>query len=140
MPKNLSGSIALSKVKHVLMTCKGKSGDVKGMFIPFEANKLDVIEKPAAEGKPAETQIYMPVRVHIKDEDDQNGQIGFVSKSLNSKDYKALGTGDKAKEAAKEFTPILGSLKDFSNAADQGATEGNKGDGKAFDPSDDVPF
>jgi len=40
--------ILLKKIKHVLMTCKGKNGDVKGMFIPFEANKLQIIEKKEA--------------------------------------------------------------------------------------------
>lgn len=139
MPKNLSGSIALSKLKHVLMTCKGQNGDVKGMFVPFEANKLEIIEKPLEGGK-FETQVYMPARVHIKDEEDQNGQIGFISKSLSTKDYKALGTGDAAKVAAQPFTPILGSLKDFSNASNTNDAEGNAASGEVFDPSNDVPF
>jgi len=139
MPKNLSGSIALSKIKHVLMTCKGKNGDVKGMFIPFEANKLQIIEKKEGD-KVVEVQVYMPARVHIKDTEDQNGQIGFISKSLDSKDYKALGTGDEAKKAAQEFTPILGSLKDFSGAGSSNDSAGNEAGGQTFDPSDDIPF
>lgn len=141
MPRNLSGSLALSKTKHVLMTCKGKEGkDIKGMFVPFEANKLVVIEKKDDKGKVTETQIYMPVNVHIKEEDDQYGQCGFVSKTLDSKDYKALGTGDVAKKAAAEFTPILGSLKEFRNNGTADDAAGNEAAGEVFDPSGDVPF
>ena len=141
MPRNLSGSLALSKIKHVAMTCKGKNGDVRGIFVPFEANKLVVIDKKNDKGEITETQVYMPVNVHVKEEADQYGQHGFVSKTLDSKDYKALGTGDAAKAAAKEFTPILGSIKEFNG---QGGSEndavGNEESGRTFDPSDAVPF
>jgi len=155
MPRNLSGSIALSKMKHVLLEMpsskvnedgtervandKKPPAKVKGIWIPFEANKLDIYEKPV-EGGGVETQIYMPARVHIKDEEDQNGQIGFISKSLATKDYKALGTGDVAKKAAAEFTPILGSLKEFTNSGTANDAEGNVGGGETFTPTDDVPF
>jgi len=147
--RNLSGSLALSKIKHVLMEVKGKPNEdgsermIKGMFIPFEANKLVVVEKKEgedAEAKVVETQVYMPVRVIVKDEMDEYKQHGFISKSLDSKDYKALGTGDAAQAAAKEFTPILGSIKEFENTGDSQDSAGNATQGETFTPSDEVPF
>lgn len=141
MPKSLSGSLALSKLFHVPMTCKGQSGEVKGVFIPFNANKLVIVEKKDENNKIVETQVYMPIRIYIKDEDDQFGQCGFLSKSMGSKDYKALGTGDAAKLAAKPFTPILGSFKNFSQSSDSEDSSGNVSDpGETFSPTDDVPF
>jgi hypothetical protein len=143
MPRNLSGSIALSKIKHVLMTANGKEGPVEGMFIPFVANKLTVIKKmdETDKTKVKEVQVYMPANVHIKDEEDQNSQIGFISKTLSSDDYKALGKGDVAKAAAAEFTPILGSLKEFKKGSNSNDAEGNVAEGgKTFTPTDDLPF
>lgn len=147
--RNLSGSIALSKVKHVLMEVKGKPAEdgsermVKGMFVPFEANKLDIIEKEIElEGgkKGVEIQVYMPVRVVVKDEEDKYGQHGFISKSLSTKEYKALGEGDAAKKLAESFTPILGNMKEWKSDGSANDSAGNESSGATFTPSDDVPF
>lgn len=157
MPKNYSGSLALSKLKHVLMELPSSKENedgsarvandtkpakkIKGIFIPFEANKLDIYIKPIDENT-NEVQVYLPARVHIKDAEDQNGQIGFVSKSLTTADYKAIpGTKEEKQKIANEFTPILGSLKDFSGAGTSNDAEGNAAPaGTTFTPNDDVPF
>ena len=36
MDKSYSGSIALTKLKHVLMEAEGQNGPIKGLFIPSE--------------------------------------------------------------------------------------------------------
>lgn len=125
--RRLSGSIALTKLIHVPYEVKGKSGKmVKGIFIPIEPNHL-------VEGK--EGALYANINVVIKDEEDQYGQHGFISQTVDSKVYKAAT--DAEKEEFKKL-PILGNLKDFSGG-------GNDNSGAAstnvFTPdSDDLPF
>lgn len=125
--RRLSGSIALTKLIHVPMEVTGKSGNkVKGIFIPIPQNHL-------FEGK--EGALYANINVVIKDEEDQYGQHGFISQTVDSKIYKAAT--DTEKEEFKKL-PILGNLKDFSGG-------GNDSSGAAstnvFTPdSDDLPF
>ena len=127
MSKNYSGSIALTKLKHVVMEKKGKGGKkVKGLFIPIEANILE-------EGK--ENAIYMAVRVIARNEADQYGQHGFISQSAPSAVYKAAT--EEEKEEFKKL-PILGNIKDFS-ASDE---NNNAAAETTFDADgdDDLPF
>ena len=82
----------------------------------------------------------MPVRVIIKPKQDDKGQDGYIAKSLTTADYKALKT-EEEKEAAKEITPILGSIKDFSVDNKAADTAGNVGEAdKTYTPNDDLPF
>ena len=125
--KNYSGSLALTKLIHVRMEVKGKSGKmVKGIFIPVEENYL-------VEGK--ENALYMPIRAIVKDTQDDRGQNGFISQSVDTKVYKEAT--DAQKETFKKM-PILGNLKDFSEGGNDNA--GQKSD-QIFTPqSDDLPF
>lgn len=123
--RNLSGSIALTKLQHVIMEKKGKSGMVKGLFIPINANLLT--EKDGA--------VYMAVNVKFKSEQDQYGQNGFISKTTESKIWKELD--DAGKEAAKALSPILGNLKDFSGGGNDSAGAASA---TVLDESDDLPF
>lgn len=102
--KKLSGSIALTKLKHVIMEKKGTSGMIKGLFIPIDANLL--LEKDGA--------VYMSVNVNVKSEQDKYGQNGFISKTTDTKIWKELD--DAGKEAAKELSPILGNIKDWEGS------------------------
>lgn len=137
--KQLSGSLALTRLVHVVMEKKGKGGKmVKGLFIPIEANML-------IEGKPNEegvTPIYMPINVRYKVVADERGQNGFVSKTIDSKTYKAMT--DAEKEASKALSPILGNIKDFSSGGGAAVadTKGDVGQGQVFnaDSDDDLPF
>ena len=134
--KNLSGSIAITRLKHVRMKSKGKSGEIQGIFIPIEANKL-------IEGKPDEngnTAIYMPVRVIYKTEADDKGQNGFIAKSLDKNDYGELSKTDEGKELAKELTPILGSIKDFTDSQNSQQDTAGAAAAGTFEPDDDLPF
>lgn len=124
--KTLSGSIALTKLTHVIMEKKGKDGLVKGIFIPIDLNQLDT--KDAA--------VYLPVRITVKDEQDNYGQNGFISKSVK-REKKWSEMTDSEKETEKSFTPILGNIKDFGSG-------GNDSSGAAsaapVGEEDDLPF
>ncbi|AMR34183.1 hypothetical protein A0256_23385 [Mucilaginibacter sp. PAMC 26640] len=124
--KKLSGSIALTKMLHVMMDKKGSNGNlVRGIFIPLEANMLT--EKDKA--------VYVGLNVVIRDEQDQYGQNGFIAKTTDSKIWKTLD--DAGKETAKKLSPILGNLKDFTGG-------GNDASGAAsatvVSDEDDLPF
>lgn len=123
--RKLSGSIALTKLQHVIMEKKGKSGMIRGLFIPIDANLLT--EKEGA--------VYMSVNVNFKADQDQYGQNGFISKTTDSKIWKSLD--EEGKKKAQDLSPILGNIKDFSgggNDTSGAASEGTVGE------DDDLPF
>lgn len=124
--KKLSGSIALTKLKHVIMEKKGTSGMVKGLFIPIDANLL--LEKDGA--------VYMSVNVNVKAEQDKYGQNGFISKTTDTKIWKELD--DASKEAAKELSPILGNIKDWEGSSSNDSA-GAAAPGVVKE-EDDLPF
>lgn len=123
--KNLTGSIALTKLQHVILEKKGKSGMIRGIFIPIEQNML--VEKDKA--------VYMPVNVKVKSEADQYGQNGFISKTIESSTWKALS--DAEKEDSKKLSPILGNIKDWSTSSND--TSGSASASPVSD-DDDLPF
>lgn len=105
MEKQLSGSIALTKLQSVILEKKGKTGMVRGLFIPIDANGLE--EKDGA--------IYLPIRALIRDEQDNYGQNGFISKNSKPSGGKKYGElTDVEKEAHNKSNPILGNVKDWS--------------------------
>ena len=124
--KKLSGSIALTKLKHVIMEKKGQSGMIRGLFIPIDANLL--VEKDNA--------VYMQVNVNFKPEADKYGQNGFISKTTDSKIWKELD--EAGKEEAKKLSPILGNIKDWSGSS----SNDNSGavTAEVIDDDDDLPF
>lgn len=129
--KTLSGSIALTKLVHVKMEKKGKSGMVKGLFIPIDVNYLETDDKGA---------VYLPVRVRVTDEQDEYKQNGFIAKSIGSTVYKNASEEQKQmfKDKQNEITPILGSVKDWSNSGG-GETSGAASE-ETFSEDDDLPF
>lgn len=125
--KKFSGSIALSKLTHVIMTKKNKKGkEIKGLFIPIKENFL-------VEGK--EGAIYMALTVVTKSPQDDYGQNGFISQNGNKKWSEC---SEKEKEQFKAL-PILGNIKDFEDSKGSTAsdTSGSKGE---IDEEDDLPF
>lgn len=141
--KTLVGSIALDRLIHVKMEKKGKSGMVKGLFIPLEANKLEEHSYDSQNGKVNEIQL--PVRVIVKDEQDKYGQNGFIAKAIGSKTYKAASDeekkafGDSSNEETKKLTPILGNVKDFSSGGAR-QDQSNAASEETFGENDDLPF
>jgi hypothetical protein len=123
--RKLSGSIALTKLQHVVMEKKGKSGMIKGIFIPIDANMLT--EKDGA--------VYMAVNVNFKTEQDQYGQNGFISKTTDSKIWKSLD--EEGKKKAQELSPILGNIKDFSAGGNDAAGAAST---ETIGEDDDLPF
>lgn len=109
------------------MEKKGKSGMVKGLFIPIEANALE--EKDGA--------VYLPVKVTVKEDVDKYGQNGFIGKTAKtSKKWAEMTEEEQARH--KTLTPILGNIKDFSgdssNDTSGAATPG------VVNEDDDLPF
>ncbi|HEY1025319.1 MAG TPA: hypothetical protein VGE26_09165 [Sphingobacteriaceae bacterium] len=123
--KKLSGSIALTKLQHVIMEKKGKSGMIRGLFIPINANML--VEKDGA--------VYMDVNVNFKPEADKYGQNGFISKTTASAIWKELD--DAGKEEAKKLSPILGNIKDWSASGNDSAGAATN---NVVQEDDDLPF
>lgn len=132
MNRFLAGSIALTKLKHHMLTLKGKDDKpVKGIFIPVDPNHNHLVK-----GK--EDAWYLDVRVMVRDEADQYEQHGFISQSVPSKIYK--DATEAQKEEFKKM-PIIGNLKDFSDTRDD--TTGNMGNAtlnEIPEENGDLPF
>lgn len=142
--RTLNGTIALDRLKHVIMEKKGKSGMIKGIFIPLEVNKLEEVSYDTRDGKVNEIQL--PVRVIVKSESDDKGQDGFISKAIGSKTYKAASPElqqqykDYNNEETKSLTPILGNIKDFSSGGGQ-ANQSQAASSEVVNADDDdLPF
>jgi len=119
--RNLTGSIALTKLpQSVIIEKKGKSGIIRGIFLPIDGNQLT--EKDNA--------VYMDVRVTVRPEADQYGQNGFISKGVPTDVYKALKDNADALKAAQ---PILGNIKDWSSQASSEPVS-------TVSDDDDLPF
>ncbi len=106
MPRTLSGSIALTKLKHKVITLERKGPlpkKIRGIFIPIEENYL-------VAGK--DDAFYMQVNVYIREHADQYGQHGFIAQKVDSKIYKEADAF--AREEYNKL-PILGNVKDFGD-------------------------
>lgn len=126
--KKLSGSIALTKLVHVITERKGKEGKtVRGLFIPIEANLLT--EKDAA--------VYMAVNVNYNTERNKYDQNGFISKTTDSSIWKNLD--EAGKEEAKKLSPILGNIKDWESNVSSNDNAGAAVSGTVAE-DDDLPF
>lgn len=127
--RQLSGSIALTKLTHVLKEMPGKDKKpVLCLVIPVESNGLEVKDKA----------VYMGVRVTTKDEADKYDQHGFISKSVK-REKKWSEMSDTEKEAEKLLTPILGNIKDFSSGGGASDTSG-AASSEVLGEEDDLPF
>lgn len=111
--------INLSELKHVIMTKKGQSGDVKGIFIPLEVNHLEQNEKNG--------NVYLNmVAFEMKEPKDWADHI--IKQSLPKEVREAMTDEEKKNE------PILGNLKTGENAVSSGAVS------VEVDEDDDLPF
>lgn len=121
MEKTLTGSINLTKLVFAKMKSK-KGADC--LVIPIDENILDTDDKG---------NVYIPIRIIYKSEQDQYKQNGFIAKAVSSKVYKAAD--DTEKDRLKQFTPILGNIKDWESTAN--IPEASNVD---VEESDDLPF
>ena len=127
MSKNLNGSIALTKLKHVRMEADGQNGKVDGLFIPIDANFL-------IKGK--NDAVYVDLTVFINDEEDDYGNIASIKQNGKIQGKKWAEMSEEEKKTIKEL-PYLGNLKDFS-----GSSSDNTGaaSDKKFTPKNKLPF
>jgi hypothetical protein len=123
--KKYAGSIALSKLKHVIMTKKGKKKKIKGIFIPIKENYLIEGENGA---------VYMNLNVVTKSPQDEYGQNGFISQNGNKKWSEA---SEKEKDAFRNLS-ILGNIKDFDDSKPESTD--NSGSHGEINEDDDLPF
>lgn len=125
--KQFTGSIALSKLKHVILEKKGKSGKIKGIFIPIAANQL-------VEGK--EGAVYANIRGTLRDEKDTYDNNGFIAFQPNT-GKKWSDLTEEEKEEVKALSPILGNLKVWNNS---GYDSSGAASSDILDEDDDLPF
>jgi hypothetical protein len=138
--QKLTGQVSLTRLTHVIMEKKGKTGMVKGLFIPIDVNALETVEYTDKDGKKI-TEIVIPVSLVIKPETDARGQDGFIGKNIPTEMYKKAT--DAEKEEFKKITPILGNLKDWGRGGGSSAPkQADAGGGEVFnaDSDDDLPF
>lgn len=134
--KILTGQIALNRLFHVMLEKKGKTGMVKGIFIPIEQNCLEVNEYETRDGKV--TDLVMPVRVIYNPEQNANKQNGFIAKSLPTAIYKEKKDSEGFQEFQKKQQPILGNIKDWDSAP--APVDNNVGEKETYSDEDDLPF
>lgn len=133
--KTLTGSVALTRLKHVIMEKKGQSGIIRGIFIPIELNALEIV-KYSSGGKEIE-EITLPLRVIYNPiQDEKTKKNGFIAKSLPRDVYKEK-KDDKA--FLDEQQRILGNIKDWSNSGGYTPDNGSMTD-DVVGEDDDLPF
>lgn len=132
--RKFSGSIALTKLEHVILKKKNKKGEeIECLLIPIDKNYM---ERGVDKDGKATGAIYLNVNVITKTEEDDFKQHGFIGQSVSSKMWK--NAKDKEKEKMGKL-PILGNIKDFSfNSEDYNAD--TKGSAGTIDEEDDLPF
>lgn len=138
--QKLNGMISLTRLTHVIMEKKGKTGMVRGLFIPIDVNYLETQEYETKDGKKV-SEIGIPISVIVKPETDDRGQDGFIGKNIPTKIWKEAS--DAEKEKMKTFQPILGNLKDWDKGGGTKTPEVNDAGGGAVfnaDEDDDLPF
>jgi hypothetical protein len=130
MNRSLSGSIALTKLKHKIGKFTNKAGqELECIVIPIDLNHI-------VKGK--EDACYLPVRVFVREEADEYGQHGFISQSAGSKKWKEAN--EQQREEFKNL-PILGNIKDFDrSAADASGRLSEPIEPANDDKGDDLPF
>ena len=129
MQRTFSGSLAITKLKHNIITVKNKThGDTRGVFIPIEQNHL-------VEGK--NNAIYLPVRVITHRDPDRFGQHGFIAQTVDSSSWKKA---DGAQRETFKNLPILGNLKDFETGANDASGKMEDIPSEVIDDSQDLPY
>jgi hypothetical protein len=111
----------LSGLKHAKMEANGKSGKVKGIFIPIDVNKLFLSDKG---------NVYLDLVAFPYKEPKEYGT--HLIKQSFSKEAR-----EKMSKEELEGMPILGNL-----SVDNAPAEANNdaGEGDVFDEKSDLPF
>lgn len=133
--RKFSGSIALTKLEHVIMEKKNKKGKkIECIVIPVDKNYIE--RGKDKKGNPTGA-LYLNVSVITKTEEDEYGQHGFIGQNVSSTMWKEAK--DKEKEKMGKL-PILGNIKDFSFNADDYQADTSGAAGEPVGEDDDLPF
>lgn len=116
----IKGRINLQSLIHTKMEVKGKSGQVKGVFIPLANNHLFEGEKG----------IYLDI-VAFEMKEPKDYATHVVKQSL-PKDVREKMTDDQ-----KRDQPIIGNLQTNNT---QESHSGDVNGGAVANPDDDLPF
>lgn len=112
--ETLLGTIELTKLPTVVIMSRKSSqtGEmVRGLFIPFEHNKIH--EFPVRDDKgviiegESSNKFGFEFRILLNDEKDQYGKNGFIAKKLSKEDYE---NNKNNTEYLNKMQPILGNL------------------------------
>lgn len=117
----ITGKINLSALKHVQMEVEGQNGKVKGMFIPYEANRLFVGEK----------SVSLDI-IAFDSPKPEYKQTHAVKQSF-SKEVR-----EKMSEEEQKALPFIGSLN--ANVGGAAPVENNPAPAQVFNPTDKLPF
>lgn len=117
----IGGKIDLTQLKHVVMEVDGEKGQVKGLFIPIEANDL-------FEGKNG--NVYLDI-IAFDSVNNEYKQTHAVKQSFPKDKY--------TKEQMKDF-PFIGHLNTKIGGAGGEATPSNAAPGVVVKKGDKVPF
>lgn len=115
------GDINLAAFKHVKMKTKGKNGEVKGIFIPFDANRLKEHKKGGV--------YFNIVAFQLKEPTDYGTHI--LKQSFTKEQREKMSEEDVKEQ------PIFGNLNVDNTPSE---TNNDAGGGKEFTESDDLPF
>jgi len=119
----IGGKINLAKLTHVLMEKQGKTGMVKGLFIPISQNNL-------FEGK--DGNVYLDL-IAFELKEPKDGQTHLVKQSLPKE------VRDKMTKEEQDAQPIIGNLN--ANIGSGGNSQpANAQPGVVLGESDDLPF
>lgn len=137
MARNIFASIALTKLKNYILKINLKDGKpVKGIFIPIDPQNPNFLVKGREE------KYYLNVKIYLRDDEDQYGNIGYIAHQAPSEIYK--NATDQEKKKIQELE-ILGNIKEFTN----NDNSGNMGTKtltqkpeviSGADDTDDLPF
>jgi len=117
----IKGKLNIAKLVHVKMEKKGKTGMVKGIFLPIENNHF-------FEGK--DGNLYLDI-VAFALKEPKDGQSHLVKQSL-PKDVR-----EKMSKEEQNAIPIIGSLDVDGTRAE---TSNNAAPETTFGDDDDLPF
>lgn len=119
-----TSKINLAALKHVMMEQKGKSGMIKGIFIPIEANHLFESEKTGA--------VYLDmISFDLKTVKDDQSHL--------TKQSMQKAVFEKMTDEEKKEQPIIGSLNvNFGGGG--GEANSNAAPGAVMKDGDELPF
>lgn len=123
----IKGKINMAAFKHVIMEKKGKSGMVKGLFIPIEANSLFT-------SKDGKKFYFDMIAFERKNGADEYGNTHIIKQSFSKEARDAMSEEEQKKQ------PIFGNIQASVYTPEDASN--NVAEGQVFNDGndDDLPF